>query len=244
MTTVVEYKIFCLTEGKYITGLAYAPLDPVCPHGSNHCVKGHTLTLIREINTSIEESTNIFNSQVRGWELSVPGGTGSTGLDITFDQAVAIQSLAYIADPDLRDDYIDAYILPNPSRDGLIGTLSQDAKIGENTIHVTENVIDLVQPFFRIILNDGKKKQEMGEIKSVNKDNRTLTFHHPISIDFKKGTAVHLLIHRINHYYLATTGKNTIKESSFPSNLKTRLVYNNVNAKAKKFRFFTELKHY
>ena len=47
METSTGYKIFCLTEGEFATGVMTGPIFPRCPNSVLHQVMSDTLTLVR-----------------------------------------------------------------------------------------------------------------------------------------------------------------------------------------------------
>lgn len=253
MTTVIEYKIFCLSEKRVISGLTYSPLTPVCPHDSTHLVKAGTLQKIREIKEQTVEIkqdsiTTGGNFQYRSYELNVPGDTGTTGIDITFDIPISVKTVGYLAGEDLVGDYVNTYAIPNYSKEGLIGYITQDAQKGTQVLSINERATRIVQPYYRLIVNDGTKLQDLGEVKKINPETNQVTIEFPLKSTYRKGSALQLLIHRIKNCYLHDQQMPPIGTSSFqstpvPPNVGTRVVYTNVNKKPKKFRFYTEISY-
>ena len=47
MASFLEYKIFCLTERNFVSGVIQEPIFPRCPNHASHQVISSTLTLIR-----------------------------------------------------------------------------------------------------------------------------------------------------------------------------------------------------
>ncbi len=247
MTTVIEYKIYCVTEGQMVTGFNYAPISPVCPHNSSHQVIASSLQQIATISSStvtINQSPPGIpgNFQVKGFELDVNADDGSTGLDITFPVPVGIKSIGYIANDNLVGDVVDGYGIPNYTQNGLVGILAQPLGIGASVVFINPESIQYFSPLFYISVNG----QSLGEILSVDKTNSNVTLMTPSTIAAPVGSPVQVLIYRIRNYPLTNQqvmpiGSDAMMSSLLPAGSAARIVYTNNNGKAKKFQFFAEL---
>lgn len=108
MTTLTEYKIFCLTENKVIRGYTTGLLIPVCPHDHNHAVISNSLVKVVELDEEALQKGDYC--ETRAFDLFVPGGTGTTGIDFLINLPSEIRNFQYYGSTGLRGDTIQGFL--------------------------------------------------------------------------------------------------------------------------------------
>lgn len=109
MSGLIEYKIFCLSEGQVVRGYTPGLLLPVCPHNHNHAVIASTLIKIAEIPEDLL-GQDIY-CQTTASQMIIPGATGMTGVTFFFPEVSAtLKNFSYQGATGLVGDIIDGYI--------------------------------------------------------------------------------------------------------------------------------------
>lgn len=143
MATLTEYKIFCLTENQVVRGYTSGLLIPVCPHDHHHAVIPMTLVKVAELDEEALQRGDFC--ETRAFDLAVPGGVGSTGLDFLISLPAEIRNFRYQGSTGLLGDFIQGFLLgatgifqylpPMPLSAASTITMPLDTSVPANTIN-------------------------------------------------------------------------------------------------------------
>ena len=254
MTSVInEWRIFCITENTFVTGLLSqgTPCE-VCFNNNTHIVNNSSSSILRTIEPNLTilstQSPNQTNGNFRreGLLLISPSGTPGTITTQTTSFAYPVGMLAFNMNISLDNlgDMIEAVIMPIGQ--APIDILSTNLIIGSKIIPVNGTVFNYIQIGFQLVLinNTTGFKEECDEIISINKNNNTLILKTGILNAFNTGSYISFLMKRCKNIYMTTPGiinlGNFLRSALFPSTLQAQVRYTNNSGTAKTFAYSSD----
>lgn len=199
MTSINNYRLFCVTENTYVT--SWGIDEPTtCPNNTAHTIDP-TATVITQ---TISENKRVIENGVPGSYQSttvvmpIPVGTPGdiTTLDITFPCDIYIWTCEFVSDSSMVGDEFTVIVAPNT----VVGVLTAPATIGATTITVNNTIFGI--DYGRgvdIAITDGVNTQEVGRITNLDETNLTIEFETPLNYNFGPMSQILLNVHLIRH---------------------------------------------
>lgn len=248
MTLITKYRIFCLTEERWIEGWGESP-PTKCYNNHSHIINISSiqeLELLEDNLIKIKEE-NIKtggNIQIDMHTFDIPNGVSG---DITIYEASyphPINLLSFTVCPTNINigDYISADIGHNKT----IGTLTSDLSLGVTELNVSQTVIDVLNIGYLVHLDTGVTSADLGRCLSIDKFNLRITTEFSTDIDFLSGSYVQQTVQTIRKMRIPESpspiklGDTKIGASYIPTNIPGRIKYTNNDGNSKKFMFYIE----
>lgn len=252
-SVINEWRIFCITEDTFITGLLpQGTACEVCFNNNTHIVNYSSASIIKTIEPNLTilstQSPNQTNGNFRreGSLLVSPSGTpGTITIQTTsFNYPVGMLAFNMNISQDNVGDMIEAVIMPIGQ--APIDILSRNLTIGTKIINVNESVFNYIQIGFQIVLINNLTgfKEECDEIVAIDKINKTVTLKSGILTPFNTGCYISFLMKRCKNIHMTTPGiinlGNFLRSSLFPMTLQAQIRYKNNSGTAKTFAYSSD----
>jgi len=247
MPTVYLYRVYCATEGQYVTTWATEP-PTTCPNNNTHTIDVSSIVIIDSISSEeieVKSTMSGTNGHYKtiGYTIDIePGVNIVTTKDISYPYATSVRGSRLVVRDENIGDNIEVVAAPNTQ----VGIITSDVNIGDTTISVSSTTHTDIG--YRITLNDGTHTSELGEVFGIDSTNNTITVATPSDQSYSAATPtfVEITVPRIENLDLFLTGPIELGSSEIggttnPKNTIMRLLYTNKSSDAKKFQGILEL---
>lgn len=234
MTEVLKWKIFCITENKFVEG--YLPVGTdctVCFNNNTHQINPLSISSSEKIKTSQsfintqEPGETKGNFQVMRKELITSTNSSITKQITLFPYKINILGFNADISPDNIGDRFELVMYPNTP----IGVISSALVPGNTVIQLDVFSINYLNCGYYLKLIKNGVTEETSEIVNINLSNSTVTLALGITGTYSVGDYFSFIIYRLKNYkmnvsYNYNTG-NYLRAAPFPANLIAELRYTN-----------------
>ena len=241
-TTFIEIKTITFLYYKIKLTNDYIAQINLTVQSSAHLYKVKNIidtTQVNEISIKTEEIKTGGNFKTTSLSLNIPGNTTSI-ISYIKPYRLSILEFTFRISSLHSNDIINAYVGKNT----IIGVLASNAYINNNTIIVSDTVIQNIYIGYDLSITDGANVNLLGEVLSIM-DN-VLTFSGTITNNFTIGTYVRMSIKPVDNYVLGPGGIYNIGSSirgasGIPANTEISLEYTNTSNDIKTFTLYINL---
>jgi len=244
--TLNQYRLFCLTENKYIDIWANTPPN-ICPHTNSDTIDTNSIVIIDSISSNdvnIVQSIPGFTGEFyrsQGFNLVIPANNIGTK---TFSWPFNITLLTFSMQFNTTNvgDTVNLFVAPNTT----IGTITQNIIQGDTIINVSPTVLTNIYLGHLITITNGNQKIEMGQCINIDSINNKITCDIPANISIQSNAYVQSSRHVLKDFYinisnvLHTLANKTISGLSLQKNTNSTIFYNNNSNVDKTFTFSIE----
>ena len=173
--------------------------------------------------------------------LDVSAGDIEVGKNFSWPYNIAVKSATIYVTPDMVNDEIMVHEAPNT----LIGALMQTLAIGDTSIYVSPTVLENIRVGYYIgLYQPGETGIEIAQVLGVDLKEGSLTIK-PSTVNAAAGSYLAMCSKLIPSLLMTTAekveiGKTIPTASRLPANIPIRIIYKNINGKAKRVSFFVE----
>jgi hypothetical protein len=249
MTTLYDYRFYCVTEGIYVD--VWAPSVPVpllCPHNSADTINSATLFVA----ATVSDDRTIVQDGTQGYYtgttivLNIPSGT--PGFVYTYDQIYPYDILIWTSNFTSTSahvgDSLDIIVGPNST----LGTTTATGNIGATTLNCSSTVFTsgYMSRGISVAITDGVNSQDLGRVTAIDTVNNIITFENALTTVYNSGSFVQINIHLINNQFIGVAdktfvyGRKGIATRKVPAGTIIRFYYTNSNGTAKTLYFDVE----
>ena len=247
MSLIKQYRVYCVEEAKYITFWdMVAPTQ--CPnvHGDRTIDHAKTVILrsIEQNETTVKEpTTGQFQAMSRIIDIPAcsPGDVVCIDLDWPMDISIWNSTIRPI-DSMLGDQLCLIY-----DPDQSIGTLTDDALVGDTILHVSESVLSIISLGYELTLDNGVRRQDVGRVVDIDLTAKTIEIEKPLEHNYYSvsPTVVLLNICLIKDLFIdkiddISFGTKGFRSKAVPARTKLRVKYTNNNGEAKMWCWVVE----
>jgi len=224
--------------------------DTVAPAGG--LIADHNIVVAEVTSTvAIQEESIPTNGKWKAEAFWIPGATGpdvTTTTTLSYDHPITAMNIQYRTTDENVDDSVEMVVLPDyGSGLGVIGVLQQTAATGATGIHVNQAICDNVFTSDVIMLQEGGKEEDLGEIQRIDKANKMLYLKNPTatSFNYTSPTLVKMNRYVMGPYTLGPPslyllGGSKIGGSHLPAGHKVEVRYKNMSAESKRLYVILE----
>lgn len=234
MSTVNQYKIYCITESAYVYGWSIeAPIK--CYNSVDHQININSVQLENSISQNVvtvkeDKNTNIGrNVYIHSIDIENVAPLETKVVDYVFDLHTSLYSFKIVTDSTNKGDEIS--IIANP--DTVLGLIPTNVTAGATSIGCPPALLLYGFPGFYVSLSDGTNTNDLGYILTMNKINSTITFQRPPTNNFlASNTVLKMSVKVLNKLKLGGAGpyyfaEDVIGGASLTPGVKTRYIYKN-----------------
>lgn len=243
--TVNNYQFHCHTEQKIVT--VWDTITPTkCPNDNTHQINLDTISIINSVtpnNVNIIQSDASVkdNYRVENLVFTVPANQMYTKI-ITFPYNVGVLTVNWKCKDIHEGDVINGYIAPNAT----IGQITQNINQGDTIIHVSPSVFTYLNAGYIVNITNGTKNINMGEVKSFDKINNTITCVLQSNDSINTGSLLQMTIHNIRNQILFADedihlSTKHLGSSFLPANINILFTYTNNSNVDKTFKVWYEI---
>lgn len=248
MSTLNNYRVFCCTEGVFIS--TWSKTTPTnCPNNNSHNINVDTTTIIESVsshNVNVLQSSLGFtnqNYQVEGFEIVISANS-TVNKDVSWPFNISIMTMNFQPSEDNIGDIINGFASPNTT----IGVITANITQNVSVLNVNSTVLQYIKTGYVVNLTDSIQNINMGLCINIDTINSRITCS--ISSNTNMGIGSYVQVSRQIIKNIKFKSNNTIhlankilNSSSFPANTIARLVYTNNSNIDKTFSFFTEYEY-
>lgn len=238
-----KYRVYCSTENafKYWWLDETQTVPTTCPDDS-----GHTVDTSRTLVVDTRESNvvNIAQENVKTGEnyryhtIQFDAlGNQTTQYTFSFPFNVSVMDAMIQVAEENTGDRMSWRIMP----DTIIGALTQNANVDDNTFHVSPTVTSNLKVGFKMNLTNGVETRELGFVTAIDAENGTVTTENSLNYSFLASAPTYVVM---NIYFLDSIefghpgrlliGDSKIKSSYLPANTTVLCEYENKTANTKR----------
>ncbi len=243
--SIIEYRIFCITEGIWTHHLLHSPeLPTTCSNNTGHTVNPDSVQVVEVTSNSEvfvkvkEESTPTGgNFRVEAFSFTVPANT-TESLGISWKYPVSLLGTLFTD----RVSYDGCVMNVISAENTVVGVLTAASVISSPVLTVSPTVLQYVMLGYEIKLGG----EVIGEIIGVDFNASTITLDTDLETVYPVYTPVMMQIVNIKNYLLGsqdnkhTIGKKKIGGHYIPANVVSRLYFQNTTANDIIFKFELE----
>jgi hypothetical protein len=179
MSTVYKYKIYCVTENKYVEGFSTG-VPTTCYNNNTHSINPNSYQLLDTISTEqytvkedkVPVARNVVIECIQFVDVK---SASSQSVDFKFDIVTSMYSFKFMADDTNKGDEITISVNP----DTTLGLITSSITAGATTIGAPPGLLAYGWPGFNLKLTDGVNTDDIGRILAIDKINSTVTFSIP-----------------------------------------------------------------
>lgn len=248
MTTVTQYRLFCVTENCWVSGFG-TDAPTTCYHNSTDTINSNSIQVLARIaNTQvvIEEQTGPL--QVAGFYAAHPfsftaGGMTTTVFNNSLPFATSVLTCHLQVSPDMVGDNIGFTVGANTK----IGAITADAAVGVKIVSVTPTVIQYANVGYYLTISDGINSNLCGRVLAIDPVASTVAFEIATTTAFSAASPSGIFITRsyldpydLNVSGIHEVGFGKIGGSYMPANTVGTATYINRSSTAKRVTFMME----
>jgi hypothetical protein len=239
MTTIFQWRVHCTAENKDVF-IWSIDKPTLCPN--DHIDRAVINAVIVD---SLSPTDVIANEPSTGYyqAVSIPMEIPTTELGklVEIDISFPMDVLLWKTDCNIKESMIGDNICVIIDPDQSIGLITDDALSGINTIKVDSNTLEKIQIGFDVSIDDGNKKENLGRVVDINKEDGVVIVENPPSTNFYKVSNVAVLLNICMVRYIIfedagdkfVFGDKGFKGKIIEKNTKLRVSYTNNNGLAK-----------
>jgi hypothetical protein len=182
--SVTQYKIYCNTESKFVTGWGTTP-PTVCYNNNTHTVNLNSIQVVEivasnqvTINQQDVSQTSRFIIESIYLDNIAPNSTSV--VNHVFDVAISMHSFNFALSSAEDNDLFSVAVNPNTP----LGLITADVKSGDTTIPVSVNVLPYIKAGFYLTVTDGTNTEGPTKILSVDSINLNLVLKTALTNDY------------------------------------------------------------
>lgn len=252
MSKVHKYRIFCLTEEKWVEGWG-ENFPTKCYNDTTHNVNINSVQELEIINENImtikeEKIPTQGNLQLDTHTFDIPSGpTGSVTIyEDKYPHPINMFSVTLCS----TNENIGDSIVADVGHHTTIGALTEDVSVGVSGgvtgFGVSDTVLDYLNVGYLVTLTTGITSCEMGRCIMIDRINKKISTEFASTVDFSASspTYVQQTVEMIRNFNITHSfipikfGDDKIGSSYVPANIIGRMKYTNNDGKAKKFTFY------
>lgn len=241
MSIVYKYRLYCQSESKYKMVWGEENIVPTkCPDDSNHTISSVSIVEKKGDNiVKIQEESHVTGGHFKITSKKIIANPNTTTISIiNWKYPVSISCIEYTTVPEHKGDILDCIIAP----DTVIGNITDNVNIGATVIHVSDTVIQNIAVGFKCALSNGSNKEDLGEVISIDKTNKTITVDTASTRSFLATTPTYVLmsIHIFDNVEIGepcscNVGNTIIGGAGIHANTDIKILYKNNSASTKEF---------
>lgn len=196
-----------------------------------------------------EESPNATTGgtfQAIGFEFDITANATTQDFNISFPYAISLFSAEWVHKVGMDTDIADFIISPEI----IIGAITEDVSIDDQTIKVSQTVLDNTKVGRELILSDGSNEESLGVVTYIDDDNSQVIMEKKATQAYSATTPTYVKqnVYMAKNLYMediggVELGKDVIGGSYIPAGYGLRMRYHNNSGMAKKFRIILEIKY-
>jgi hypothetical protein len=206
---VSEYKIYCNTEEKYVSGWSVNK-PTTCYNNNSHDVNSNsiqTLQTIKSNTVSIKESDVKEDGRYHVLSFYVEAAPNTrTTIDKIFDYTFSAFNVQYVTVESQLGDVLD--ISYNP--DTLCGVNTQTLLTGSKTINVNSTITNSVIAGYYIKISDGNNTCDLGVCTGVNIEAGTIDVNIAPTFDFLAGSNIYVTYFLLKDIVIGHAAKHNL----------------------------------
>jgi hypothetical protein len=245
MTTIVKYRIYCTTDGKWEETWRETP-PSVCPINNTHLVNGESVQELETISPNTitideEYPTHTTGKNFRTESYTMVCTPGISTHEYTWPRPISVCETRFVS----KNEHIGDIINNKIGGHSPIGVLTSTIETGSNVLPVSQTSIDNTQIGFLIEIKNGENSEELGELMIKNSINNELTTELNTSHSYPTGSYIYFKAQIIKNYKIVNIGEHGIgifrKSSSYlPANTPSIIYYTNIGSETKEITFYIE----
>ena len=204
-------------------------------NGNNFSVEESTVKIKQEI-ISTGEHLKCTSRKI----IALPNAT--TSIDLTWAYNISVISLSFTMTEENRGDSVICTVAP----DTTIGIITQNIGTSDTVITVSQTVIDTIKVGYIAKLYNGTTQKDLGEVRSINTEAKTITITTPTDCEFLSSTPtyVQMEVRMFENYEFGNPRIFNVGETSpiggspIPANTIVRGSYINTSGVTKTFIFY------
>lgn len=247
MTTLYQYRIFCITENTYV--YEWATTTPTtCPNNTADVIDSSSITIVATLATPtvVVDSGVIGTYQSTTIPITVPtGATGSTYTqNVSFPFDAYIWTSTFVPDSTMVGDVFNVIAGPNTT----IGATTAPLSIGATILNVSPTIFTsgYITKGTEIFITDGTNTQDLGMVTAMDSVGLTITIQNALTFNFAAGSLIQFSTYIIKNQYIGTAGRTYLygrkgfAARALPANVVMEFVYVNNTGTAKTLYFDIE----
>lgn len=247
MVVVNQWRIYCISEASWVYGYLEESVTPSkCFNNTSHTINPESYTFIEKISPSVFEVKEEListggNFRCEGFSFDIPPNTTNIK-QCSWKYPTNALAVFFTCDSTNKDDLLNATVGPET----IVGTITSDISINSTIINVSDSVLTYIKVGYEILLTKNSTTYFLGEVISINNNNKTISIDTPVTELFTSGNIVKIQRKIIKNFVLGipwryVIGDSKIGASYIPSNIITNVIYQNKSlTDTKKFNFQIE----
>lgn len=246
VTTVYQYKIFCLTENNFVN--TWNSVEPtICPNDGSDIDSTKTTVIGKLASNEITVNEPTYGQfQHTTLRYDIPAGTPG---DVTLIQKswpfpIQLWKNEVYCNSNNVGDIINIIIAPNT----VVGVLTSTANIGDTVLNVSPTCVSnaLITKGIELTLDNTFYSEGLGSVITFNTTTHQITVQNPLTMQFVAGSMVRLNLYQIKDLYMHRPDKiHRISDKGFrsktlPANIMIHALYQNNDGLAKEVVFTLE----
>jgi hypothetical protein len=233
ITTINQYKIFCVTENKFVIGEGLSP-PTVCYNNNTHTVNPNSWQLVLSVsNSQVIVKQNQVSTGGNFWIKDIvfsniaPQSTQT--VDYTFDVLCNVYCYDFFVNDTNAGDYITIIVRPNT----IVGLIGANMNIGDTTMIGPSGLLTYGYPGYELTVTDGTNIDVLGRILSIDADTGVVTFTNASTHTYSStNTEVILNYYIMKNYTISGYGQvrygdNILTAAVVPAGTTVRYIYQN-----------------
>jgi hypothetical protein len=246
--TVKHWQVICLAENKLVN--VYSPDTPsMCPNDHpDRSIDKTRVVLLETISNDRVEVVDSTEGQFQHTTLNmavpsnVPGSVSNH--DFSWPIAIKVWKTNFVPSSEHIGDEVD--VIVDPNRD--IGTLQQNANIGDTELYLNAEVFDYpgLMHGVEILLDNTVSTENVGRLIGYDRNTFKIVIENPLTQNFAIGTKFCLNSCMVKQAYIDhalipyTIGQKGFSGLRIPANTVMRIVWKNNNGQSKNVHFTME----
>lgn len=230
-----KWRIYCETESSFQYWWLEDGDNPptTCPNNSSHTISSvkSIIDEIEDTEVSIKQETVKTGKNYRWDTKSFDAlANSTTTFEFSYPTDVSVLEAQFISAAENKGDVWSWVIAENTT----VGAITSDVNIGDTVLNVSSTVVQNVKIGFNINLFNGTTTEQLGQVKTIDIINQTITIETPSTVSFLASTPTYVRIsiyfikdsefgHPWNHVY----GGGKIQSSYVPANTSVKVYYIN-----------------
>lgn len=184
------------------------------------------------------------NYMALGLKHEVPAGNGTSSTTFSYPIPIGLIDFEYVVDANMEDDEMCIMVAPET----VTGALTADVTAGDTVINVSPTVTANVKVGYKIHLDDGTNKDDLGIVTAISLGGGTITVETAAVNNFLAATPTYVKQSvylakdvRLNGTVAIEMGAAKIGASYLPANTPWSIEYHNNEGSAKTFSGILEI---
>lgn len=190
MTSATHYKIYCITESKYVDGWGTSA-PTTCYNNNTHSVNSDSVQVIEVVSSDVvkirEDSIVIpRNVWIKHIEFDNVASNDYQHQYFTFNILTSMYSFTFSTDDTNKGDSFTIAVNP----DTTLGLITENMLIGDTSLHAPPGLLAYGWNGFELTLTDGTNTDDLGMILTIDQVTGIVTFSNAITHNYSSSNTV------------------------------------------------------